>query len=395
MDSIKRLMQDPGTSFLLFGPRGTGKSTWLRQRFGDDAQTVWIDLLDPATFRRYQAQPERLQDLLKAHPDCRTVIIDEVQKIPELLGLVHRLIEADSRRRFVLTGSSSRRLRRGGVDLLAGRALPRTCYPFLAAELGDGFQLERALRIGMVPLIWVSDPVLTMERLQAYVALYIREEVQAEGLVRNLAAYARFLEAISFSQGDQLNLAEIGRECGIDRKLVESYLAVLEDILLAFRIPCFSKRAKRLLVNHEKFYFFDCGIFRALRPAGPLDQGPELEGAALEGLVAQHLRAWLGYAGETGGLHFWRTKGGLEVDFVVYAANCFLAIEVKNSTHVSGKDLRGLREFVTDYPEAQAVMLYRGTERIVEQGILCLPVADFLRALIPGTHPLTAFKTQD
>ena len=210
-----------------------------------------------------------------------------------------------------------------------------------------------------------------------------REEVMAEGLVRNIGNFSRFLEVISFSHGSILNISEVSRECEVSRKTVEGYVSILEDMLLGSRMPVFSKRAKRVLVKQAKFYYFDAGVFRSLRPKGPLDRPEEIDGLALEGLVAQHLRAWCDY---TGGhqLFFWRTPGGTEADFVVYGESVFCAIEVKNARTVSIKDVRGLRAFQSDYPEGTVALLYRGTERLLVGGVLCLPCVEFLEALTPG-----------
>jgi predicted AAA+ superfamily ATPase len=380
METVSRFINEPEGSFFLFGPRGTGKSTWLRQRFPD---ALVLDFLDPALFRMCLARPERVREIINGNPHRRDVVIDEVQKIPETLDVVHQMMEERRGIRFILTGSSARKLKRGAADLLAGRALLGTCHPFMASELGRRFNLDDALCHGMVPVIFSSPD--RAGALQAYVSLYVREEVREEGLVRNLSAFTRFLEAAALSHASLLSVSEIARECSAERKNVESYLGVLEDILLAFRIPVFSRRAKRLLVSHSKFYFFDPGVFGALRPAGPLDRPGELAGAALEGLVAQQLRAWLAYSGETGGLHFWRTKAGLEVDFVIYTKDCLAALEVKNSASVSSADLRGLKSFRDDYPEAgPLILLHRGAERLMTDGILCVPAGDFLSALIPG-----------
>ena len=221
---------------------------------------VVVDLLDPATERRYLARPERLADLVKAHPEAEIVVVDEVQKVPKLLDVVHQLVETSPRPRFILTGSSSRKLKRAGVDLLAGRALLRTMPPFMAAELGNAFDLDAALVQGMLPVVW--DSANPAETLAAYVALYVREEVQTEGMVRSIPDFSRFLEAVSFSQASVLNTSEVARECEVSRKTVEGYLAILEDLLLSWRLPVFSKRARRRVTSHPKFYWFDCGVFR-------------------------------------------------------------------------------------------------------------------------------------
>jgi len=382
MEVIDRFFTPPRGSFFVFGPRGTGKSLWLRRRF---PEAFFVDLLDPATARELAARPERLREWIDAARGAREVVIDEVQRAPELLTVVHALLEERRRLRFVLTGSSARKLRRAGVDLLAGRAAVRALHPFMAAELGERFVLEPALARGLVPLVLgASEPA---EALAAYVALYLREEVQQEGLVRNLGAFARFLEAVSFSHAQTLNLAAVARECQVERKAVEGYLGVLEDLLLAFRLPVFRRRAKRDLAAHSKLYLFDAGIFRALRPAGSLDRAEEAEGAALEGLVAQHLRAWVDYRGRRNELSYWRTRSGAEVDFVLYGEDGLHALEVKNTRRVRPEDLRGLRTFGADYPRATRALLYRGGERLVIDGVRCLPCAEYLRALTPEAGP--------
>lgn len=379
MEKMSRFFRKPEGGFFLFGPRGTGKSTWLRQSLEN---ALWIDLLDPETQRLYQARPERLRELIAAHPTARDVVIDEVQKAPALLDVVHALVEAEGTRRFVLTGSSARKLRRGGFNLLAGRLVKTSMHPFMAAELGAAFSLERALRFGMVPL--VTQALEPEAVLRTYASLYLREEVQAEALVRDIGAFSRFLEAISFSQGSILNLAQVARECQVGRKTVEGYLAILEDLLLCFRVPVFTKRAKRHLVSHDKFYYFDAGVYRSLRPSGPLDRPEEVEGPALEGLVAQHLRAWAAYRKSPARLYYWRTKSGSEVDFVVYGPETFWAVEVKRSGSIHGKDLRPLRTFCQDYPEAKACLAYLGRERLLIDGILCIPCQEFLAGLDPA-----------
>lgn len=377
MELVSRFFTIPEQSFFLFGPRGTGKSTWLEAQLPD---SLYLDLLEPPLHRSLVARPERLREILAGSPGAHTVVIDEIQKAPELLSVVHAVLEEPSSPRFVLTGSSARKLRRADVNLLGGRALHLTLHPFMAAELPD-FDLERALRFGLVPLIVDSrDPKRTLD---AYASLYIDQEVRAEGLTRDVGAFARFLEAISFSHGGQLNLAAIARECEVERRTVAAYVDILEDLLMAFRLPVFRKRAKRATIARDRLYLFDAGVFRSLRPAGPLDRPGEIDGQALEGLVAQHLRAWTAYSGHRASVYFWRTRAGTEVDFVVYGQAGFHALEVKNARRVHSSDLRALRAFRADYPEADGVLLYRGSERLRIDGIWCLPVADFLRRMVP------------
>jgi len=379
MKLIPRFFPNPLKSFFLFGPRGTGKTTLIKSRY---KEALWIDFLRPDVFRSYLAHPERLYETVAGHQGAPVVVIDEVQKVPELLPVVHSLIEEKQGLQFILTGSSARKLKRSGTDLLAGRALKCSLHPFMAAELRSRFSFSRALQYGMLPLLLnEEDPQAS---LHAYVSLYLQEEVQMEGLVRNIESFARFLEAISFSHGSLLNISNIARECEVKRKTVENYIYILEDLLLAYQLPVFSKRAQRELIAHSKFYLFDTGVFRTLRPQGPLDRGEEIDGAALEGLVAQHLKAWNDYSIEPHTLGFWRTRSGVEVDFIIYGPKGFWAIEVKNKKKIFPQDTRALEAFLEDYPMAKALMLYRGTEYLQVKNVLCIPCIDFLTCLHPN-----------
>lgn len=382
MDILSRFFPLPRQSFFLFGPRGTGKSTWLRHVFPD---ALIVDLLRPATHRTLDSRPERLRELIAGRPRAEVVVIDEVQRVPEVLSVVHSLIEEHRGLRFVLTGSSARKLRRGGVDLLAGRALNRTLHPFMAAEL-PSFDLGRALSEGMLPLVWAAPR--PSEVLDSYASLYLDQEIRLEGWARDAGSFARFLEAVSFSHGSVLNATEIARECEVERRTVSRYLEVLEDLLLSFRVPIFTRRARRRTSSRPKLYLFDAGVYRALRPRGPLDRKEEIEGAAFEGLVAQHLRAWIAYSERDCKLYFWRTRKGVEVDFVLYGEAGFWAIEVKNTSQVRPKDLKSLRAFREDYPEAETLLVYRGSERLRIDGIWCLPGEEFLRQLRPDRSPI-------
>jgi len=371
-----RLFSEPSGSFFLLGPRGTGKSSLLKARH---PKSPYVDLLDAETERELLARPERLRQRVSASPKRVPVVIDEVQRVPALLDAVHSLIEQEGRS-FILSGSSARKLRRGGTNLLGGRAALRTLGPYVAAELGATFDLDLALQFGLIPLVVEApDPA---DVLRSYAGLYVREEVRAEALVRNHGDFARFLEAVAFSHGAQLNVAALARECDITRKTAEGYLGVVDDLLLGVRVPVFSRRAARALTVHPKFYFFDTGLYRALRAAGPLDRPEEIAGPALEGLVFQHLRAWVA-AHPDHSLHFWRTRSGVEVDFVVYGPREFVAIEVKHGARRRSSDLAALHAFASDYPEARTALLDRATRHEVEHGVTCLPVATFLKRLQP------------
>ena len=370
-----RLVSAPeGKSFFLFGPRGTGKSWWVRQQF---PRAVMVDLLESRTWVELQANPGRLEDRIPPrHRDW--VVIDEVQRVPALLDEVHRLIES-RRLKFVLTGSSARKLRRGGANLLAGRALNLTMHPLTATEVGEDFSLGKALRYGQLPAVYSEKEPGRF--LDAYVQAYLREEVQQEGLVRNLAAFTRFLEVASFSQGAVLNISNVAREAAVNRKVAEDYFAVVEDLLIATRLTPFTRRAKRESIAHPKFYFFDVGVFRALRPRGPLGSEEEILGPAAETLVLQELRAvndglGLGYA-----IHFWQPRLGREVDFVLYGPRGLIAIEVKTSSAVRGADLEGLRLFAEDYPQARRILLHGGRSRGHDRGVELVPLAEGLTGL--------------
>ncbi len=378
---INRELRVTNQNFFLFGPRGTGKSTWLKKHFPNG---YFIDLLNPGIQLEYLSHPETLIHTVHPLPDNTDIIVDEVQKAPELLSCVHSLIEEKRGWRFILTGSSARKLKRAGVDLLAGRALVKTMHPFTAVELGEEFNLENALTFGLVPSVIMSQN--PSESLKSYVAVYLQEEVLTEGLIRNLSTFSRFLEVLSFSHGSQINAASIGRECAADRKSVDSWVQIIVDLLLGHIIKPFRKRASRATVSHPKFYFFDCGVFKSLRPKGPLDKPAEIDGGALEGLVMQHLLAWIAYGNRDIEIYFWRSRRGVEVDFILYGENCFTAIEVKNSGKVRPEDLKSLKTFKEDYPECmQQILIYRGDKKLLIDNILCIPCEEFLKALLPDT----------
>jgi predicted AAA+ superfamily ATPase len=340
-------------------------------------EAITFDLLDEGTYAELLARPTLVGERVPAK-HRGWVVIDEVQRLPALLNEVHRLIES-RRVRFALTGSSARKLRARGVNLLAGRAQTMAMHPLTAAELGGDFDLERAVTTGTLPFAWTTDD--PRGYLASYVGTYLRQEVLQEGLTRNLGAFARFLEAASFSQAQVLNVSAVARDCGVPGKTVEDYFTILEDLLLAVRLPVFSRRAKRRVVTHPKFYYFDPGVFRAVRPRGPLDGGDEVVGPALETLVLSHLRAANDYGGLGYALHYFRTARGEEVDFVLYGEHGLHAIEVKSSSRVRPEDLAGLRLFLSDYPMAKAWLFHTGSRRWHESGVEIVPVTDALPQL--------------
>lgn len=383
MKDIKRLFKGTKNNYFLFGPRGTGKTYWTLEEYPN---ALRIDLLNGENYRVLKGNPELLEEWVVNYKDQKYVVIDEIQKVPELLDTVHLLIEKLPQNQFILTGSSARKLRRGGVNLLGGRASNMHMHPYMAKELGTLFTLEKALQIGMIPLIWAAEEPLIM--LKGYVTLYLKEEVQEESMIRNIGNFSRFLEAISLSQGSLMNVSNIARECGVSRKTVEGYIDVLEDLLLSFRLEVFTKRAQRELKSSPKFYYFDAGVYRSIRPKGLYDQPSEIDGLTLETLVAQHLRAWCDYSNEEHKLYYWQTKFGVEVDFIIYGQTGIYAIEVKNTKQIDSSDVRNLREFYKDYPEAKLICLYRGKYLQKVGEVLCIPCDLFLSQLEPNIIPI-------
>ena len=333
--------------------------------------------MEAEIFNDLLANPQRLGNFIPLNfKDW--IIIDEVQRIPELLNEVHRLIEK-CKFKFILTGSSARKLKRKGPNLLAGRALTYSLFPLTVLELKNDFKLGDALQYGMLPSVYMeTDP---KKYLESYVKTYLEEEIQQEGLTRNLSAFTRFLEAASFSQGGILNITEVARECAIERKVVENYFSILEDLLIGYRLPIFTKKAKRRLVSHPKFYFFDVGVFRVLRPMGPYDRPEEAEGAAFETLFLQELYAINSYLDLGYKISYWRTSNNMEVDFVLYGNKGLKAFEIKRTNKVNSTMLRGLKAFLKDYPKAQPYFIYGGSRYFSEGNIEIIPIADALKKL--------------
>ncbi|MBN2320529.1 MAG: ATP-binding protein [Acidobacteria bacterium] len=374
---FKRLLNIPlktKKSFFLFGPRGVGKTTWLKQNLPD---ALFFNLLKSESYNMLAANPGKIRRMIP--PDYNSwIVIDEIQRIPELLNEVHDLIES-RKHIFILTGSSARKLRSKGINLLAGRALTYHMHPITAIEQEDELDIAKSLYLGNLPARFTEhDP---QKFLKDYVQTYIREEVLQEGLTRNIGNFSRFLETASFSQASLVNVSEIARETGIERSLAENYFSIIEDLLIGTRVSVFTRKAKRKMISHQKFYFFDAGVYRAIRPTGPLDSYAEINGPAMETLVFQELRAINHYLECDYQIYFWRTKNGLEVDFILYGPKGLIAIEVKNSPHVHPKTLRGLKEFKKDYPVAKCYLFYGGSTPLYFDNITALPIEQALKTL--------------
>lgn len=379
--SFPRILTPPRGSFFLFGVRGVGKSTWGRAAL-PDAHVV--DLLDEARYQQLLADPSLLALEMRSLPRGRVVVLDEVQRVPALLNEVHRSIERD-RRRFALLGSSARRLKTASTNLLAGRATLRTMYPLVPAELGSEFDLERVLRSGSIPLVWqADDPRATLE---AYVNLYVREEVRAEALVRNLPAFLRFLPVAALFHGQVINLSGLARDAATARKTVEGYISILEDTLLAQLLPALEPRLRVRERRHPKLYWIDAGLVRAARrdlgPVGADERGPLLEGYVLAALRAHHEVAEI--YDEIG---YWAPAEArqTEVDFLLRRGRDHLAIEVKARSRFGRDQLVGLRA-IGDLPRlARRLLVYLGeTSLVTEDGIEVWPLSRFWTALADGT----------
>jgi len=372
---IKRQISLPqNTSFFLFGPRGTGKSYIIKERY---PKSVYIDLLESETYRLLMSKPERLREYTALHGNL-PVVIDEIQKVPNLLNEVHRLIE-NEKINFVLTGSSARKLKETQANLLAGRALKYNLFPLTLSEIGKDVSLDKILKEGLLPTIYDPDKSIDPAKyLESYVQVYLEGEVLQEGLTRNLANFSRFLEIASFSQGQQLNVSEVAREASINRKVAESYFGILYDLLIAYELPVFKKRVKRKLVSQSKFYYFDIGVYSTIKPKGFLDRRENEEGLLYESLVLQEIVATNSYLGSKYEISYWRTKSGVEVDFVLYGEDELIAIEVKRKDNISKSDITGLLTFKTDYPMAKLYVFYGGGKTLNINGVVAIPIQEAL-----------------
>jgi predicted AAA+ superfamily ATPase len=351
---LKRILKVPGQSFFLLGPRGSGKSTWLGSKF---PHAHVINLLSEEIYQRLLSNPGQFAAELRAVSNDRWVVVDEVQRLPSLLNEVHRFME-EKRLKFVLCGSSARKLKRAGVNLLAGRALRRSMHPFVPEEIGEPFDMEEAMQYGSLPIVWDSSS--KKETLSAYAQLYLKEEIQAEALVRNLPGFARFLPIAALFHGQIINVTNIAREAGVARTTVTGYLDILEETLLCFRLPAYEAKLRVRERKLPKWYWCDPGIVRAMKRAeGPLL--PEEKGALFEGMVAQLLRAYKDYGNRFEDMYYWAPSGrsGIEVDFILVRGTELIAIEAKSGTHFTEawckglraiKPLEGLKRLIVVYP---------------------------------------------
>lgn len=371
----------PGTeTFFLWGPRQTGKSTLLRTTYGD---TRWVDLLKADVFRRYVTRPESLREELEAEPPGprQQIVIDEIQRVPALLDEVHWMIE-NRGLQFALCGSSARKVRRGAANLLGGRATRYELHGLTASELGRDFDLNRLLEHGYLPRIYESSRPQRL--LESYVADYLKEEIAAEGVVRNLPVFSDFLDVAALGDGEIVNFSNIARECGVSSHTTKSHFQILEDTLLGRWLPAYRKRPKRRVIGSPKFYFVDVGVVNRLAKRGALLPGSELYGKAFENWVFHELSAFVSYRDFEGGLSYWRLASGIEVDFVL--GDMQLAIEAKSSERITRDHLKGLRSLAEDHPRVgrRIVVSREPRARKTDDGIEILPAATFVKRLWAG-----------
>jgi predicted AAA+ superfamily ATPase len=377
---VPRLFRPPNGSYFLFGPRGCGKSTWLR-RLHPDAH--WIDLLDEGLYHSYLTDPSLFSAELDALADRSTVVVDEVQRLPNLLNTVHQKIES-KRLRFVLLGSSARKLHRSGVNLLAGRAVLRYLHPYLPEELGIAFRLAETLETGALAIIHAAED--RRDALSAYVRLYLKEEIQAEAATRNLAGFARFLPIAALFHGQSLNASSLARDAGVARSTVQGYLQILEDTLFTFQVPAYDARLRVRERRHPKLYWVDPGLVRAVAGASGAPD-PGASGSLFEGWIAQCLRAYQDYKGLYDEIAHWAPADAqkTEVDFLLRRGRRFIAIEVKATGRWRPDLAKGLRAIAALKGVERRIAVYQGSQRLrPEPGIEVLPFMDFLAEVRRG-----------
>lgn len=367
-------------SFFLFGPRSTGKTSLIKHQL--QKEVLYIDLLNSDYYTLLNARPSALEEIISASPSPSNIVaIDEIQRVPELLNEVHRLIELKNLK-FLMTGSSARKLRKSGINLLAGRAWRADIFPLTYTEIPH-FELEKFLLYGGLPQVITSKK--PNEELSAYVNTYLREEIQAEALVRKISAFGQFLQMSALNSGKILNFANIANDMGISATTIREYYQILEDTLIGFYVPAFTKSLKRKAISTTKFYLFDIGVRHKLAQIRHLEPNSDLYGQAFEHFIAMELRAYLSYSRMEHTLQYWQSKNGQEVDFLIGET---IAIEVKATNNPSEKHLKGLKA-LQDEGIFSNYYLVCNTPIMRKQGnILIIHWKDFLSKL--WDHQITA-----
>jgi predicted AAA+ superfamily ATPase len=376
MFTRKQVLEGAGNeSLFLWGARQTGKSTLLKTLF---PQAIWFDLLKSDVYRRYQTHPEQFREAVLASADNNVVIVDEIQKIPELLDEIHWLI-VNHQIRFILSGSSSRKIIRSGANLLGGRALRYELYPLIEHEIPD-FDLVRALNNGLLPRHYLTDHPKKL--IDAYIGNYLKDEIVAEAKIRNITAFSQFLDAAAFSNGEMVNYSNIATDCGISHNTVREYFHMLDDTLIGRFVPSFQKKPKRRVIQSPKFYYFDVGIANNLLKRGKIEIGSEAFGHSFEHFIYQEIHAHSKYSDINYLISYWRTTSQIEVDFIL--GDHEVALEIKGTENVQPRHLKGLKRFSEEYTVKQLIMVSNDPiERRVGE-ISILPWKIFLARLWAG-----------
>lgn len=362
-------------AMFLFGGRQVGKSTLLKERF---PKAIYIDLLKSDIRNRFKQHPEEFRESLLRYPPETLVIVDEIQKIPDLLDEVHWLmVEKDLW--FILSGSSARKIKRSGANNLGGRAIPETLFPLVSAEIPD-YDLDRAVQNGMIPRHYMVANA--QNRMRAYVDLYLKEEIIEESLVQNVDEFIRFMEVAAIMDGEILNYENVASDCGVSANTVKAYYKILVETLLGFEVPAYRKVIKRKLYKSSRFYYFDVGIANHLTKRYHLAPRTPEYGHAFEHLIIQEIRAYLGYTGSEEELTYWHTYENLEVDAVIGDAR--VAIEIKSTDHVNHDDKKGVTEFAKEHPETKQILVSRDRISRRSGDVDLYYVTDFFKALWAG-----------
>ena len=362
-------------AMFLFGARQVGKSTLLQDRFKD---AVYYDLLIPSIRKSFKRNPDLLREALSSKPEGTLVIVDEIQKVPELLDLVHWLM-VNKGLRFILSGSSARKLKKSGANTLGGRAQPRTLFPLVWKEVTD-FQIDRAVQNGMIPRHYLVEDAT--DRLEAYVKVYLDEEIRDEAAVQDVDVFERFMEVAAISDGEMLNYSNIASDCGVSAKTVKSYYQILYDTLLGYEIPAYRKVIKRPVVQAPKFYYFDVGLANYLMGRYSLKRGTDDYGHAFEHFVMQEIIAYRGYFRRREEISYWHTYNDQEVDAVIGDAK--VAIEIKSSEQVKTSHKKGLKAFKEEHPECRLILVSHDPITRVSGDVELINIFDFLRMLWNG-----------
>lgn len=367
-------IDNEGQSVFFWGPRQTGKSTLLKNIFAD---ALWFDLLLSDLYKRLLINPEYLRETILAQ-EKKTVVIDEIQRIPILLNEVHWLI-VNHGIQFILSGSSPRKILRSGENLLGGRALRYELFPLVSHEIPE-FDLLRALNHGLLPKHYLSENPKKL--ISAYIGSYLQDEIIAEAKIRNIDVFAKFLGAAAFSNGEIVNYTNIASECGVSSPTIKEYFQILEDTLVGRFVPVFQKKPKRRVIKAPKFYYFDVGVTNYLLKRSKIELGTEQFGNAFESFILQELMAHSHYSGLEYGISYWRTASQLEVDFIL--GNHEVAIEVKGSKNVNSSHLKGLKAFMEEYQVKKALVVCNEPLPRIVDGIEILPYSVFLERLWAG-----------